>query len=180
MSDPDEAGSVIPDDDHRRASRWPWLLALVLLLGVPVYVLLANLADSHDAVGIDFTFGECPSDAGAGGGDETTELVAEPQRFTDCVVEVRAPVYEVVDVNLVILQGPETDDRPVILVRPRSGDPMEVAGGDPVVVQGTARDSLDAALLAQNFDAEPDAYAKFAGEPYIAVDRLSDADPTAG
>jgi hypothetical protein len=176
MSDPYEDGSV----GHRRGSGWLWLLAPVLLLGVPVYVLLANLADSDDAVGIDFTFGECPSDAGPGGRDETTELATDPQRFTDCGVEVRAPVYEVVDVNLVILQGPETGDRRIILVRPRSGDPMEVAGGDPVVVRGTARASLDAALLAEYFDAEPETYREFEDEPYVAVDRLSAADPTAG
>jgi len=175
MSDPYEVDSV-----SRRGSRWLWFLAPVLLLGVPVYVLLANLADGDDAVGIDFTFGECPSDAGPGGGDETGELAADLQPFAECEVEVRAPVYEIADVNLVILRGPETGERPILLVRPRSGDPMETAGGDQVVVQGTARASLDSALLAQNFDAEPDAYRKFEGEPYIAVGSFEVVEPAAG
>jgi hypothetical protein len=173
MSEPNEVGSVDDGEDYRPRSGRLWLLAPVLLLGVLVYILLANLADGDDAVGIDFTFGDCPSYAGAGGRDETEELASDPQRFAECEVEVIGTVYEVKDVNLVIVRGPETGERPILLVRGQGGDPIEVAGSDPIEVQGTARASLDAALLAERFDNDPDAYAEFDGEPYVAVKRFS-------
>jgi hypothetical protein len=180
MSDPDQVGSVYPEEERRRRTGWLYVLAPVLLLGVLVYILLANLADGDDAVGIDFTFGDCPSDAGPGGGDETAALAADLEPFAECTVEAKATVYEIADVNLVILRGPETGDRPIFLVRGQGTDPMETAGSDKVVVQGTARASLNAALLAERFDAEPGTYDEFDGKPFIAVTRFTVTEPAAG
>jgi hypothetical protein len=183
MSDRDPVGSVSGNkrEGRRRGLGWLWLLLpALLLLGLVAYALLANVADGDDAEGVDLTFGDCPSYAGPEGEDETAELASEPGRFEGCDVDIIAPVAEVVDENVVVLQGPETEDQPIILVRGEGDEPLDLEVGDPLELQGTARASLDPAALAEDLGGDEAAYEDLDGEPYVRLKRLSAADSTSG
>jgi hypothetical protein len=181
MDSQDHVGSVSSRERRRRGLGWLWLLLPVLLLvGLLAYLALANFADGDDAEGIDLTFGDCPSYAGPDGKGETAELAQQPDRFEGCDVDIIAPVSEVVDENVVVLQGAETGNRPIILVRGSGGDPLDLEVGSPFELQGTAKASLDPGELAGDFDADDANYRDLEGEPYVVVERISAADATAG
>ena len=182
MSNRDQVGSVSAGERRRRGLGWLWLLLglLLLLVAFAVYAVLANVADGDDAEGFDLTFGDCPSYAGPEGKDETTELAAEPERFEGCDVDIIAPVSEVVDENVAVLEGAETGNQPIILVRGDGDDPLDLEVGDPLELQGTAKASLDPAQLAEDFGGDQAAYGGLADEPFVVVKRISASDPTAG
>jgi hypothetical protein len=183
MSDHDPVGSVSTNKrgGRKKGLGWLWLLLpALLLLGLLAYVLLANVADGDDAEGVDLTFGDCPSYAGPEGRDETAELASDPKRFEGCDVDIIAPVAQVIDENVVVLQGAETEDQPIILVRRDGDDPLDLEAGDPLELQGIARASLDPAALAEDLGGDEAAYEDLDGEPYVRLTRISAADSTAG